>query len=120
MYIVEIEEIYIRYGRTYGRYIYTYKWKISIGITCVGLASARPNYVIKIIGIKFQVSPYASTSPPLCLLKANYTQRRFVTIKRTQLAYYVHPYICMGVLISLLYSSYSSYYKSVSIIMFLL
>ena len=25
-------------------YIYIYKWKISIDITCVGLASARPNY----------------------------------------------------------------------------
>ena len=43
IYIVEIEDIYIRYGRTYSRYIYIHIRKISIGITCVGLASARPN-----------------------------------------------------------------------------
>ena len=46
MYIVEIEEICIRYGRTYGRYR-----KISIGITCVGLASARPNYSPRFMAI---------------------------------------------------------------------
>ena len=49
MYIVEIEEIYIRYGRTYGRYIYIHIRKISIGITCVGLASARPKYTLSVL-----------------------------------------------------------------------
>ena len=42
LHIVEIEDRYIRND---GRQIYTYiyKQKISIDITCVGLASARPN-----------------------------------------------------------------------------
>ena len=42
LHIVEIEDGYIRND---GRQIYTYiyKRKISIEITCVGLASARPN-----------------------------------------------------------------------------
>ena len=31
---------------TDGRYIHIYKRKISIDITCVGLASARPNYYV--------------------------------------------------------------------------
>ena len=50
LHIVEIEDRYIRNdGRTYVRQIYIYKRKISIDITCVGLASARPNYALTIV-----------------------------------------------------------------------
>ena len=41
--IVEIEDRYIRND---GRTADIYKRKISIDITCVGLASARPNYIV--------------------------------------------------------------------------
>ena len=82
MYIVEIEEICIRYGRTYGRYIdiytHTYKRKISIGITCVGLASARPNKRTCLLSAYFLISACF-----LPVIKHNLSNKRMGPIKTT-------------------------------------
>ena len=57
--IVEIEDRYIRND---GRTADIYKQKISIDITCVGLASARPNYMV-CVGGPYCMKHYTHSHP---------------------------------------------------------